>query len=153
MIDTSNTIDNPGLSSDDRRAIQTFYRAFEGNPDLLDQAVTADWQDIPLAPGQSPGRDGMKPLIRQFASSFPDARLTIKEIIAVPGRVAVRLEITGTHTGDWFGIPATHKRFAVALHEFHHIENGLLTHTWHLEDWFGWLNQVGAWPHQKETAQ
>lgn len=41
----------------------------------------------------------------------------------------------------------------MALHEFHHVENGRLTHTWHLEDWFGWLHQIGAWTQrQKETT-
>lgn len=37
------------------------------------------------------------------------------------------------------------RSFTLALHEFHHIADGRLTHTWHLEDWFGWLNQIGAW--------
>lgn len=74
-------------------------------------------------------------------------------MVGGPGRVAVRLEITGTHLGEWFGVAPTGRRFVLPLHEFHHIENGRLTHTWHLEDWFGWLNQVGAWPQQKENAR
>ena len=32
-----------GLADEDRLAVETFYRAFsEGDPDLLDQAVTPD---------------------------------------------------------------------------------------------------------------
>lgn len=130
----------------------TFYRAFSGRPELLDDAVTADWQDIPLAPGQAAGREGMKPLIAGFNTAFPDAVVTIHEIIGAPGRAGVRAEITGTHSGEWFGIAATGRAFTLALHEFHHIENGRLTRTWHLEDWFGWLNQVSAWPQNKEIA-
>lgn len=46
----NNTADMPrviGLTDEDRLAIETFYRAFgESDPDLLDQAVTADWQHI-----------------------------------------------------------------------------------------------------------
>ena len=42
-----------GLTAEEQLAVETLYRAFnEGNPDLLDEAVTADWQDIPLAPQQ-----------------------------------------------------------------------------------------------------
>jgi len=141
-----------GLAEDEIMAVRTFYRAFEGHPELLDQAVTPDWQDIPLAPQQSPGRDGMKPLIQGFLAAFPDTRVTIHEIIGAPGRAAVRAEISGTHNGAWFGVEPTGRFFRMPLHEFHAIENGRLTHTWHLEDWFGWLNQVGAWPAQKETA-
>ncbi len=54
--------------------------------------------------------------------------------------------ITGTHRGEIFGIPPTGKLMDVALREFHHRCNGRITHTWHLEDWFGMLHQIGAWP-------
>ncbi len=75
-----------GLSDGDRLAVETFYRAFaEADPGLLDDAVTADWEDIPLAPGQLQGREGMKPLIEGFAAAFPDATVTIHEIIGAPG--------------------------------------------------------------------
>ncbi|WP_051256152.1 ester cyclase [Cystobacter fuscus] len=136
-----------GLTATEQRSIETLYRAFnEKNPDLLDEAVTTDWKDIPLAPGQGPGPDGLKPIIRGFIAAFPDLQITLQEIIGAPGRAGVRALITGTHQGEWFGIAPTGKAIHVPLHEFHHLENGRITHTWHLEDWFGMLNQVGAWP-------
>ncbi len=142
-----------GLTNEERLAIGTLYRAFsEGRPELIDQAVAPDWQDIPLAPGQQPGREGMKPLIRGFVAAFPDLRITVHEIIGVPGRAAVRAEITGTYKGEWFGIALTGRAFRIPIYEFQAIKDGRLTHTWHLEDWFGWLSQVGAWPMRKETV-
>jgi predicted ester cyclase len=155
METTENKPTVVGLTPEEQRAVEMLYRAFsDGNPDLLDEAVTTDWQDIPLAPHQQRGRDGMKPLIRQFAAAFPDLEIQILEIIGAPGRAAVRAVITGTHTGEWFGIAPTGRSFQMAVHEFHQIDNGRLTHTWHLEDWFGWLLQVGAWPVQVgEAAQ
>ncbi len=141
-----------GIAGNDLRAIETFYRAFEGKPELLDQAVTPDFQDLPLAPNQEPGREGMKPLIRGFHAAFPDVKVTIHEIIGAPGRAAVRAEITGTHKGEWFGIAPTNKAFRLPIHEFHEIKDGLLTQTLHMEDWLGWLFQVGAWPMKGETA-
>lgn len=141
-----------GVSAGDRHAVETLYRAFtEHNPELLDAAVTPDWRDIPLAPDQAPGREGMKPLIRSLSTAFPDIKITIHEMIGAPGRVAVWAEISGTHGGAWFGVPATGARFVIPLHEFHRIENGMVTHTWHLEDWFGWLHQVGALGSAKPT--
>ncbi|WP_437810766.1 ester cyclase [Sorangium sp. So ce1078] len=148
-----------GLTPGEQRAIETLYRAFsEQNPNLLDEAVASDWQDIPLAPGQGPGPDGLKPIIKAFIAAFPDIQITIKELIGVPGRAGVRAEITGTHKGEWFGIAPTGKTIRIPLHEFHHLNDGRITHTWHLEDWFGMLNQVGAWPpsatvESKETAR
>ena len=153
MSDVATPPKPTGLTDEDRLAVETLYRAFtDGEPELLDQAVTPDWQDIPLAPGQAPGREGMKPLIKGFAAAFPDLEIAIHEIVGAPGRAAVRAEITGTHAGEWFGVAPTHKAFRMPIHEFHHIEGGRITHTWHLEDWFGWLCQVGAWPTQREVG-
>jgi len=136
-----------GVTDSERTAIETLYRTFnEGNLELLDNAVVPEWVDTPLAPHQAPGRDGIKPLIKEFKTAFPDLHIKVHEMIGAAGRVAVRAEITGTHKGDWFGVAATGKSFSIAIHEFHYVENGLITHTWHLEDWFGWFAQVGASP-------
>lgn len=135
------------LTQAEVRSIRTLYRAFsQKNPDLISEAVVPDWQDIPLAPGQGPGPDGFKPLLQGFIAAFPDIHITIHEIVGTAGRAGVRAEITGTHTGEMFGIAPTGKPVSIALHEFHHLKDGLITHTWHLEDWFGMMNQVGAWP-------
>ncbi len=135
------------LTDTERKAIETLYRAFsDKNPDLLDEAVTPDWEDIPPAPGQGPGPDGFKPMVRAFCEAFPDIKVTIKEMIGASGHASVRAEITGTHQGEWFGIAPTGKMISVPVHDFYHLQDGKITHTWHLEDWFGMLHQVGAWP-------
>lgn len=135
------------LSNAEIHAIETLYRAFsEKNPDLLDEACAPDWQDIPLAPGQGPGPDGLKKLIPGFLKAFPDLKIVVHEIVGSAGRAGVRASITGTHLGEIFGIKPTGKFVDVALHEFHHLKDRRITHTWHLEDWFGMLHQVGAWP-------
>jgi predicted ester cyclase len=135
------------LSDLEQGNIRLLYRAFsDKNPDLLDQAVTPDWQDIPLGPGQGPGPQGFKPIIRAFLHAFPDLDIIIHEIVGSAGRAAVRAEIRGTHQGEWFGIAPTNQQVCIALHEFHHLENGRITHTWHLEDWWGMFHQVGPLP-------
>ena len=129
------------------RAIETLYRAFtDKNPDLLDEACVPEWQDIPLAPGQGPGPGGLKAMLPMFFRAFPDLKIVVHEIVGSDGRAGVRASITGTHQGETFGVQPTGKPVEVALHEFHHFADGKITHTWHVEDWFGMLNQVGAWP-------
>lgn len=136
-----------GLTQAQQLAIETLYRSFnEHNPDLLDQALVPAWQDTPLGPGQQPGLAGMKPVVEMFGAAFPDVRITILDIFGRDGRAAVRAQITGTHRGEFFGIPPSNKPVAIAIHEFHYLEADRITHTWHLEDWFGMLNQIGAWP-------
>lgn len=133
--------------SAERIAVETLYRAFnEKNPDLLDEVVTPEWQDIPLAPGQGPGPEGLKPIILGLIEAFPDVHIQIHDLIQTPGKIAVRAEITGTHLGLLMGIPATGKQVSFAIHEFHHLTAGRITSTWHLEEWFGLFRQLGQFP-------
>jgi steroid delta-isomerase-like uncharacterized protein len=130
-------------------AVKTLYRAFsEKNPALVDGILADDWDDIPLGPGQQPGPEGIKPIIKSFGQAFPDVHIVIHDVVQTPGKVAVRAEITGTHLGEFFGIAATGRKVSVRLHEFHEIEHGRLKRTWHMEDWFGFFMQVGKFPDQ-----
>lgn len=136
-----------GLTPQELTALDTLYRAFnERNPDLLDEACWPHWQDIPLAPGQEPGPGGFKKLMPVFFAAFPDLKLEIHEVIGSHGRAGVRLSLLGTHRGDLFGVPASNQQVRVTFHEFHHFQDGRLTHTWHLEDWFGMFQRLGQWP-------
>jgi len=146
------TISTPDFSQQLRTellAVHTLYRAFsEQNPDLVDTVLAPGWDDIPLAPGQEPGPAGIKPIIRMLAAALPDVQITIHDTIQQPGKVAVRAEISGTHLGELFGIAATGKQVSFRLHEFHTLADGLLTTTWHMEDWFGLFLQLGQFPQQ-----
>jgi predicted ester cyclase len=133
----------------ERQAVETLYRAFsEQNPDLVDAVLAPAWEDIPLAPGQAPGPEGIKFIIRSIAAAFPDVQIVIHDMVQEPGKIGVRAEICGTHLGELFGIAPTGKQVSFRLHEFHTLSNGLVTTTWHLEDWFGLFLQLGRFPPQ-----
>ena len=133
----------------ERIAVETLYRAFsEQKPDLVDTVLAPEWDDIPLAPGQGPGPEGIKPIIRSIAAAFPDVQITIHDMVQAPGKIAVRAEISGTHLGELFGIAPTGKKVSFRLHEFHTLAQGLVTTTWHMEDWFGLFLQLGQFPPQ-----
>jgi predicted ester cyclase len=147
-MNTSNTDFSDRLRTE-RQAVETLYRAFtDQNPDLVDKVLAPDWEDIPLAPGQGPGPEGIKPIIRSVAQAFPDVRITIHDIVQEPGRIGVRAEISGTHLGELFGIAPTGKQVSVRLHEFHTLDGNRVTTTWHMEDWFGLFLQLGQFPPQ-----
>lgn len=127
-----------GVSEHDRKVVEMLYRAIQGETDLLDSVLAPDWEDIPGVPGQKPGPDGLRPLIDAITAAFRDCTVTIHEIVGSEGRVAVRAEWVGRHTGEWLGVAPTGRVERMRVHEFHHIENGRITHTWHLDDRFGW---------------
>jgi predicted ester cyclase len=146
------TAPNPALSvrlSAERLAVETFYQAFaQKNPDLVDAILAPDWDDIPLAPGQMPGPAGIKPIIRSLGEAFPDARVTVHDMIQDAGRIGVRAEISGTHQGELFGIAPTGQRVSFRLHDFHTLDGKRITTTWHMEDWFALFLQLGKFPPQ-----
>ena len=141
----SSTTRADAADASERLLVEQLYQAFnENRPDLLDQVLAPEWADIPLAPGQAPGRDGLKPMIAALRAAFADVAFRPQEIVATDGRAAVRLTLTGRHVGEWMGVAATGRNFAIAMHEMHHLAGGRITHTWHLEDWAGWREQIGA---------
>ena len=145
-MNTSN-IDFSERLGAERLAVETLYRAFsDKNPNLVDEALAPDWNDIPLAPGQGLGPEGIKPIIRSFAQAFPDVQIIVHDMIQAPGRIGVRAEITGTHQGELFGIAPTGKKVTFRLHEFHTLDGKRVTTTWHMEDWFGLFLQLGQFP-------
>lgn len=133
-----------GISDQERELVEKIYRAIAGEPDLLDEVVTPDWEDLPSPPGGEHGPEAFKPVIAMFHEIFQGATATIHEIVGCPGRAAVRAELSGVLVGEWMGVPATNEPCSVQVHEFHHIENGRIVRSWHMEDWIGWMKQVGA---------
>ena len=61
-----------------------------------------------IDPGQQlRGLDNYKKYESMFHKGFPDMHLTINDIIAKGDKVWVRVEVTGTHTGEFRGISPT----------------------------------------------
>ncbi len=51
--------------------------------------------------------DGVRLFFRMIDAAFPDARMTIEDMIAEGDRVVWRFSLRATHTGSFQGIPAT----------------------------------------------
>jgi hypothetical protein len=98
--------------------IGTAYEAFSGHAELLDAVITEDWDDIPLGPGQEPGRAGARALIEGLSKVFINFRFVVEEIIDARGEdgngmVGVRAGMHGVRTGELFGIAPTGRQAEV----------------------------------------
>jgi predicted ester cyclase len=135
----------PAISEEMIQAFQNSYKAWKTNDlTIIDTLFSPDWQDIPMAPGQKAGPEGLKNLITFFRETFPDIEITMLDIFGTAERVAVRSEITFTHDKEFMGILPVNQKVTVTSLELHHLKDGKITHTWHLEDWFGLLMQSRA---------
>ncbi len=133
------------------KLIGNFYEAVTGKPELLDAVLAEDWDDIPLGPGQEPGRAGASNVIDSFNKVFSELRVVVEEIIDARdddgnGMVGVRTTVHGVHAGEFLGIAPTGRETEIRSHDFHQIVDGRIVRTHHMEDWLSWFQQVGSWP-------
>lgn len=127
--------------------IKTFYSGLSGDVGLLDDVMAPGWGDN--SPGPESGREEIERLVAAINRAFSQFTIIVQTIVDGRGAdgngmVAVRGEMRGVHEGEWLGVPATGRAVRIRIHEFHEIADGLVVRSWGLEDWFGWLHQVGA---------
>jgi predicted ester cyclase len=80
----------------------------------------------------------------RLRAAFPDGTSTIEDIFAAGDRVAYRLTIRGTHTGEFLGVPPSGARIAVSFLAIVRIEDGRLVEEWGGLDQPSLLRQIGA---------
>jgi predicted ester cyclase len=93
------------------------------------------------------GPEAFKQQITVFRAAFPDLRVTIDDLLlAGGGRFASRTTVTGTHTGDLMGMPATGRHISVEAVDIGRIENGQAQERWGGLNMYALLTQLGAIP-------
>src|SRR5258708_21034681 len=77
-----------------------------------EQLLAPDYQSCwGVLPGECWGRDQSMKVVGNFAKSIPDMRFDIKEVLVAGNRVIVRGEVSGTPSGELFGVPHTVRPF------------------------------------------
>jgi steroid delta-isomerase-like uncharacterized protein len=105
-----------------------------------------------VAPGyveHSEGYQGVEPFKQQvaaFRAAFPDLRITIEDTLTAGDRFASRTTVTGTHTGDLMGMPATGRRISVEAVDIVRIHNGQAIERWGGLNMYALLTQLGVIP-------
>jgi len=89
-------------------------------------------------------RDGLKQLFAMGFKGFPDWHETIEDIIAEGDKVWVRLSYTGTHKGEFMGLPPTGKKITSKAVDIYRIVNGKLAEYWNVTDNINIFKQIGA---------
>jgi predicted ester cyclase len=79
-------------------------------------------------------------------AGFPDIVFSIQEQVAERDKVASRFEWTGTHRGEFLGIPATGRTVRVWGMVIDRLEDGRIKDTRIIMDTFGLLGQLGVLP-------
>ena len=117
-----------------------------GHLDAFDDLVAGDFQEHLNAVGAAQGREGYKQMMNAVRAAFPDLNLAHHTIVAEGDFLAYRVLGTGTHEGEFAGIPPTGKQVNFQLMEIMRFENGKAVERWGELDQLGLLQQLGAIP-------
>jgi predicted ester cyclase len=103
-------------------------------------------------PAPEPGPTGLIMVVKGFFSAFPDFQVTVEDIVAEGDLVSTRGYFTGTHQGEFQGIPATGKAIKAGYIDIWRGENGKLVENWVQLDIMALLQQLGAIPAPAQTT-
>jgi SnoaL-like polyketide cyclase len=125
-----------------------FNQPFDGDVAAQhDKVVAPDYKTCWGAeglPGSCWGKEQSIKTIANFAKTVPDMKFDIKEVLVAGDRVIVRGEVSGTPSGDFFGVPFGGKGFKILAMDIQTIKDGKIVQTYHLENWLLGLGQLRA---------
>ena len=127
------------------RAVEEVWN--RANYDALEEFVASDF----LIHGATPqeeihGREGAAQFFMMLRGAFPDLHFTIDDMVAEGDRVVTRWTATGTHKGDFQGIPPTGKRVTFSGTDIDRIAHGKAVECWPSIDELSLLKQLDAIP-------
>jgi steroid delta-isomerase-like uncharacterized protein len=119
----------------------------QGNISMIDELLIPDFvEHEELPPGIPPGREAPKVLFTMLRSAFPDLKATIEHLIAEGDEVVLHMTWTGTHKGEFMGIPPTGKRISINVIDILGLAEGKFVEHWGVMDSMAMMQQLGVVP-------
>ena len=120
-----------------------------GNLELVDELFAPDYVlHDPFVPEEVRGPEGIKQFVSMYRNAFPDAHITIEDLLAEGDKVVVRWTARGTHQGELMGVPPSGNRVEISGIAIYRVSGGKIEETWSSYDALGIMQQIGAVPEQ-----
>ena len=127
------------------RSIYDFLNA--GDIDGFGGLLADDFVEHEETPGLAPTKAGVTDFFRMQRAAFPDMLMDVQDVIASGDKVVVRARYTGTHQGEFMGMPATGKSVDLQLIDIFRLgSDGLVREHWGVYDTLLMMQQLGAVP-------
>lgn len=118
-----------------------------GDVDGFGSVLADDFIEHEELPGLEPGKEGVKAFFRMYIAAFPDLRMDALDVLPSGDKVVARVRATGTHQGDFMGMPATGRAVDVQLIDIIRFDDdGLAREHWGVFDTMTMMQQLGAVP-------
>ena len=116
--------------------------------DALGEFLADDFVEHEELPGvEAPTIEGVKDFFRMQIAAFPDLTMMPQDVVDGGDRLVARVRFTGTHAGEFMGMPATGRAVDVQLIDIMRFEDdGLVHEHWGVFDAMAMMQQLGAIP-------
>ena len=134
-------------SAGNEAIVQAFYDLLS-NPgsathvEAFKNATSENWESIGNYSGTNKMRDQFLGQMGGFAKLMPDLNWAVQDMISAGDTVVVRSRATATPAGPLFGVDGQGRGFDILTIDIHHLEDGKIVRTYHVEDWAGALQQL-----------
>jgi steroid delta-isomerase-like uncharacterized protein len=132
------------MSTEENKDIVRRYQEIYNSNDLdaLGEVVAQDLLTPKIMAGMKPGLEGAKQVHATTLIGMPDWHTRIDDLIAEGDKVVARITMTGTHTGDFWGFPASGNRVEFTGIYIVRIAEGKIVEHWGEEDGISLMQQI-----------
>jgi steroid delta-isomerase-like uncharacterized protein len=92
-------------------------------------------------------KEGMLDFFRALLTAFPDFRMHVEDLIADQDKTVARVRASGTHQGEFMGVPPAGAGVDVELIDIMRFDRaGLVCEHWGVADMLSLMQQLGVVP-------
>jgi steroid delta-isomerase-like uncharacterized protein len=133
---------------DHSETVRALYAALNaGDLDGFGAKLADDFVEHEETPGLAPTKGGVLEFFRMYRTAFPDLQMAPQDVVASGDKVVARVRATGTHQGEFMGMPPSGRNVDVQLIDIIRFgDDGLAREHWGVVDLMTMMQQLGAIP-------
>jgi predicted ester cyclase len=125
----------------------TYERISAGDIAGFGDLVADDFVEHQGGPGLPPTKQGTLEFFGILLAAFPNMRMNVEDLIASNDKTVARVKVTGTHEGEFMGVPPTGAHVEVELIDIMRFDGaGLVCEHWGVADMLSLMQQLGVVP-------
>ena len=121
--------------SENEKLCLQFYEALNaGELEVIDELIAEDFVEHEVFPGLGSGREDLKKFFTMMRTAFPDLTFDVEFTTCDGEMVTAYITMSGTHEGEFMGMPASGNAFSTKTVDIVRIVDGKAVAHWGATD-------------------